>query len=194
MIRTILVGIGLLVCLPGFAQQKDRFTKRYVNHTEAGVLLGRVNYGGGMGVSGTSENKVSITAQVYQGIQFSKPFSAGVSVGMDWYKAALINPIALGVRYDLTRGSSARLYASADAGYGFAWFHSDAEGFKTKGGLMVNPGIGMKYGKPDGAAFTIGLSWRRQEVEVTKPLQWQQIERYEERVYNRLALRVGMSF
>jgi hypothetical protein len=186
--------IGLLMCLPAFAQEKETFRMRYVNHTEAGVLLGQVKYGGGNGVQEISASKQSITAQMYQGIQLSRAFSAGVTIGMDWYKAALINPVALGVRYDITKGHSARLYASADAGYGFAWFHSDSEGFNTKGGLMVNPGIGIKYGKPDGAAFTIGISWRRQEAKVSKPPLWQQTERHEERVYNRLALRIGMSF
>lgn len=192
--HAIVFFMGLLMCMSVFAQENETFRKKYVNHIEAGVLMGRVNYGGGSGVQEVSEGKQSITAQMYQGIQLTSPFSAGVTVGMDWYKSALVNPVSLGVKYDITKGNSARLYASADAGYGFTWFHNDSEGFNTKGGWMINPGIGMKYGKQGDATFTIGISWRRQEVEVSKPPLWQQIERYEQRVYNRLALRIGMSF
>lgn len=192
----ILMGICLM-CTMGtvMAQEKAGFKKRYVNHTEFGTLLGRVKYGdvNGGGVEST-ESRLSITGQMFQGIRMNSALSTGLTVGMDWYKTALINPIALGARYDITKGREARLFASADAGYGFAWFQDDTNGFNTKGGLMVNPGLGMKYGKPGGATFTMGLSWKRQEVDVKKPLLWEQTERFEERVYNRIVLRIGMMF
>ena len=114
-------------------------------------------------------------------------------VGMDWYKTALFNPVSLGARYDLTKGSSARLYATGDLGYGFAWFQDDTEGFKTTGGMMVNPGIGMRYGKQGGSTFTIGISYKSQYAKVDKP-DWNNVDRTEKRIYNRLALRLGMCF
>lgn len=191
----IVICIGLLFAGSEVAaQDKAVFKRKYVNHTEFGGLFGRVKYGGSIGNAEATENRQSITAQMFQGIKLSNSLTTGVTIGMDWYKTALINPVAIGARYDLTRGRVARLYATADAGYGFAWFHDDTDGFNTKGGLMVNPGLGLKYGKPDGAAFTIGLSWKRQEVNVDKPVWNNQEERYEERIYNRLALRLGMAF
>ena len=193
--RIISIYICLLFAMGTvMAQGKNTFKKKYINHTEFGGLFGRVKYGGANGSAEATEKKVSVTAQMYQGIQLTRVVSTGVTIGMDWYNTALINPIALGARYDITRGENARLYASADAGYGFTWFHDDSQGFNTKGGLMVNPGLGIRYGKPGGAAFTIGLSWKRQEVEVVKPPFWGQVDRREDRVYNRLALKLGMSF
>jgi hypothetical protein len=185
----LLLGMGTVA-----AQDTTAFRKKYVNHTEFGGLFGRVKYGGSNGSAEATERKVNVTAQMYHGVQLNKALSTGVTIGMDWYNTALVNPIAIGGRYDITRGKNARLYASADVGYGFAWFHDDPQGFKTKGGLMVNPGVGIRYGKPGGAAFTIGLSWKRQEVEVEKPPFWGQVERREDRTYNRLALKLGVVF
>ncbi len=166
---------------------------KYVNHTEFGGLVGRVKYSYYAGGEQQVTSKQSITAQTFNGVRLNDRLVTGVVVGMDWYKTALINPIAAGIRYDLTKGQAASLYTTADVGYGFAWFHDDTDGFDTSGGLMFNPGIGLRYGKPGGAAFTIGLSYKSQYVHVDKP-QWNSIERYEKRVYNRLALRLGMQF
>ncbi len=194
--KLILTIFTILVLVSGslMAQDKADFTRKYVNHTEFGGLFGRVKYGGFNGGAEATENRLSLTAQMFQGIKWSSSLATGITVGMDWYKTALINPVALGARYDITRGRVARLYATADAGYGFAWFHDDPQGFKTKGGLMVNPGLGLKYGKPDGAAFTLGISWKRQEVNVEKASWNNEVDRTEERIYNRLALRLGMIF
>lgn len=191
--RALVLMLIYVLAVNTVIAQKDPFKRRYVNHTEVGGLFGRVKYNLGYSEN-MVESKNSLTAQMFNGIQFSNRFSGGVTVGMDWYKTALINPVALGVRYDLAGRKNARLYASGDVGYGFGWFHQDSDRFNTKGGLMINPGVGMRYGKPGGNAFTIGLSYKRQDVHVDKPLQWGQTVRYEDRAYNRLAIRIGMSF
>ena len=177
----------ILFCLMLSGQviaQEVSFKKHYINHTEFGGLFGRVKFNNEYnGNQEMVDSKLSATIQMYNGVQLSNRLSTGVTVGMDWYKTALINPISVGARYDLTKGKAARLYATADVGYGFAWFHDDSEGYNTKGGLMINPGFGIRYGKPGGAAFTIGVTYKRQEVSVTKPPMSNQTERFEERVY-----------
>lgn len=189
------IRILLLILLcTGLAQgQNVPFKPRYANHTEFGVLLGRVNYNFGT-MENRSDSKVSPALQTFNGLQLTTRLAAGVTLAMDWYKSALISPIAAGLRYDLTHKGPARLFVSADAGYGVSWLHHDPDGYKTKGGLMLNPGFGLKYGKPGNSAFTISLSYKRQEVNVSKPLQWEQTYRLEERIYNRLAFRIGMAF
>lgn len=192
---TILILLFFLVTGSQVIAQEKTFKKVYVNHTEFGGLFGRIKYGGTSNWdSEVVENKLSLTMQMFNGVQLSNRLSAGATVAVDWYKTALINPIAAGARYDLVVDKSARLYATVDAGYGFAWLHDDLTGYETKGGLMLNPGFGMKYGKPGKAAFTIALTYKRQEVNVSKPAFSDQTERFEERVYNRMALRLGMSF
>lgn len=187
----ILVGILFLSSCIAIAQEV-KLKPRYTNHTEAGGLFGRVKYGN-FG-SDVSESKQSLTIQTFNGFQLNPRLAAGITVGMDWYKAALVNPIAVGVRYDLTKGKSARLFGTLDAGYGFTWFHQDNDGYETRGGLMLNPGIGMRYGKIGGTNFTMVFSYKRQVADIDEPLLWNQVERHENRVYNRLAIRIGMSF
>lgn len=186
--------ICLLIGIAPVLAQDGVFKKHYVNHTEFGGLFGRVQYGNNNGEPNAMENRLNLTVQMFNGVKLTDRLSTGITVGMDWYKAALINPIAAGVRYDLTDGKAARLYTTLDAGYGFAWFHDDLDGFKTKGGLMLNPGMGLRYGKPGGTSVTIALTYKRQNAEVEKPALWQQTDRVENRVYNRMALRLGLSF
>lgn len=190
----VLIQLLILFVTAGSVMaQETPFKMKYVNHIELGRLLGRIKYDNGSGQNQVN-SKASFTAQMFNGIQLCNRLSAGITIGIDWYKTAQINPIAGGVRYDLIKGKNTGLFALADAGYGFGWFNKDSDGYNTKGGLMLNPGIGMKYGKSGGNAFTITLSYKRQDVHVDKPLMWEQTVRYEDRVYNRVAVRIGMSF
>jgi hypothetical protein len=173
--------------------QEAPFRRSYVNHTELGGLFGRVRYLPYVGATEQTDNRLSLTLQTFNGLQLNPRLAAGVTAGLDWYTAALITPLSAGVRYDLAGRRNARLFATADAGYGLAWFHEDNDGYRTRGGLMLNPGLGFRLGKPDGAAFTITLSYKRQDVSVTKPPLWDISDRQEARVYNRMALRIGIA-
>lgn len=183
----------LLITTASYAQKAGNV--RFINHTEFGGLFGRVKYE--IPYNGNArqvENRTSLTIQTFNGVQIHEKLSAGVTLGMDWYKTALLNPIAGGVRYDFLGRKNVRLFGTVDAGYAFTWFHDDSDGLDTKGGFMVNPGVGIKVGRPGVAAFTIALSYKRQEAHITKVPLWEQKERFEDRVYNRLALRLGISF
>lgn len=190
----IITLIGFLF-VAGNLRAQDHKKFVYTNHTEFGGLFGRAKYP--TPFNGNEEqvaNRLSATMQTFNGILITRRLAAGVTVGMDWYKTALINPISAGIRYEMTQNSNVKLYGTVDAGYGFAWFHDDIDGFDTQGGLMLNPGIGLKIGKPGEAAFTLTVSYKRQEAHIDKAPLWDQLERSEERVYNRLALRIGIAF
>lgn len=190
----IFLSLLLATLSLGLASAQDAvFKRKFINHTEIGALLGRVKYAPG-GPDERVDSKVSMTAQTFNGIQLSPRLGAGVTVGADWYKTALITPIAAGIRYDLPSRGNARFFALADVGYGFTWLHQDSDGFDTKGGLMTSPGIGIRTGKPGGSSFTISLTYRRQEAFIKKPVFYNQIERHEDRVYNRIAIKLGISF
>lgn len=191
--KTIAFIILVLTGAASYAQ-KPRGV-RFVNHTEFGGLFGRVKYPNPYaGNADQVDSKTSLTIQTFNGALIHEKLSLGATLGMDWYKTALLNPIAGGVRYDFVQEKNVRLFGTLDAGYAFAWFHDDPGGADTKGGLMLNPGVGMKVGKPGVAAFTIALTYKRQEAHITKVPLWDQRERFEDRVYNRLALRLGISF
>jgi hypothetical protein len=188
--------VFLALLLSAFTVQAQSTKKlRYVNHTEFGGLFGRVKFGGEInGNQEQVENKTNLTVQMFNGVEVTNSLATGVTVGMDWYAAALLTPIAAGVRYDFTKQGRVRLFGTLDAGYGFAWLQQDVEGYDTRGGLMLNPGIGLRFGKAGGTGFTLAFTYKRQEAQVEKPPLWGQTKRSEDRVYNRLALRLGLSF
>lgn len=189
------IAIFLLMLVAGVTYAQETRKMKFVNHTEFGGLFGRVKYPNPYtGNEETVDSKTNLTVQMFNGVQLNRRLAAGVTLGMDWYKTALLNPIAAGLRYDLCGRKNVQLFGTLDAGYAFTWFHDDSEGFDTDGGLMLNPGVGMRVGKPGAAAFTISLTYKRQEAHVTKVPLWNQRERYEDRVYNRMALRLGISF
>lgn len=165
----------------------------YINYTEVGGLFGRV-------ISGPStaqvvENKVSLTAQTFNGVQLTQRVAVGGLVGIDWYKSALLMPIGAGIRYDLIQSDhNVRLLAVLDGGYGFAWLHTNSTGYNLKGGWMVNPGIALRVGKPSSSAFVMSLTYKRQTTDVQKPIFGNDIQRDEIRIYNRMAIRIGVSF
>ncbi|SEJ56768.1 hypothetical protein SAMN04487995_5346 [Dyadobacter koreensis] len=184
--------ISILI-LSSVNAQDVEVKNKFINHTEFGGLFGRVKYSNGS-QQNTVDSRTSLTLQTFNGIQVSRKLGAGIILGADWYKSALINPVAAGIRYDLSGRSNARFFVIADAGYGFTWLHQDSDGYKTKGGWMINPGIGLRIGNVNTSSFTLSLTYKRQEVFAEKPLLWNQTERREERVYNRIAARIGISF
>lgn len=166
----------------------------YVNYTEVGGLFGRV--ASGSSAAQLVENKLSFTAQTFNGVQVSQRLAVGGLVGIDWYKAALVMPVGAGLRFDLARNPyrNVRVLAIADAGYGFTWLNKSSTGYELKGGLMLNPGLALRVGKPSTNAFLLSVSYKRQVVDVQKPLFGADIQRDEHRIYNRLCFRIGVSF
>ncbi|GAB3501548.1 hypothetical protein GCM10027341_28500 [Spirosoma knui] len=169
----------------------------FVNYTEFGGLFGRVAYSMNQNsINETVENKVSVTAQTFNGVQLTRQLAVGGIFGIDWYKAALLLPVGAGIRYDFVRHprKNVRLFGIADAGYSFAWLNKSSTGYETQGGWMINPGLGLRVGRPTGSAFVLSVSYKRQEASVEKPITGNFISRDETRIYNRLALRMGVSF
>lgn len=189
-----LLVFGLLIPLTGAVAQSISRRPVHVNYTEFGGLFGRV--ASGLATAQTVENRLSFTAQTFNGAQLTRRLAVGGLVGVDWYKAALLMPLGAGVRFDLIRHAqrNVRLLAVADAGYGFAWLHKGSTGYEVNGGWMVNPGVALRIGRPSSTAFVMSLTYKRQAVDVQKPIVGNDIRRDEHRVYNRMAFRVGVAF
>ncbi|GAB3894425.1 hypothetical protein GCM10028803_09370 [Larkinella knui] len=188
------VWLCWLFTIPVFAQ-KSPFKPVFTNMTEFGVLFGQVRYN----VTAMAENvskRQNVTAQTFNGVQLRPKLAVGATVGVDWYNSALLMPVCAGVRYDLAQPGkkNLRVFTSLDTGYGFAWLNEDPTGYETRGGWVIAPGIGFRIGRPQNANFILSLSYKRQEAEADKPLNWNEIYKIENRVYNRVALRLGLSF
>lgn len=191
--RLYLLMTSLLVFGKALAQPVA-YQPIYVNYTELGGLFGRV--ASGSSTAQVVENKVSFTAQTFNGVQVSRRLAVGGLVGVDWYKAALVMPIGAGLRFDFARNPyrNVRLLAIADAGYGFTWLNKSSTGYELKGGLMLNPGLALRVGKPSTNAFLLSITYKRQVIDVQKPVVGNDILRDEHRIYNRLCFRMGVAF
>lgn len=207
-----LLSIGcLLAGLAGSAQAQFPEAKRtypFVNYTEVGGLFGRVAYDMQTGSvwNGTTsvptytelvENRLNLTIQTFNGVRVRPRLAVGGVVGVDWYSTALLMPVGAGLRFDLARPNqkNVQVFAAADVGYGLTWLNKATAGYElSRGGLMLNPGLGLRLGKPGGGAFLLTFSYKRQTVEASLPLGWNDIRRDESRTYNRLAVRLGIAF
>jgi hypothetical protein len=192
--RALLIILLVWIGATARAQAPDSFWGKYVNHTEVGGLFGRVSYVYEVGGPVQVENRTSLSLQTFNGYRLTDRLTTGISTGMDWYSAALLAPVAVGMRYDVIGKATARLFLTADAGYGLSVFHKDTDGYRTRGGMMLNPGVGLRLGKPDAHAFTLTFSYKHQRATVEKPPIWDQVERTEARAYNRLSVRLGVWF
>ncbi|WP_128547292.1 hypothetical protein [Larkinella soli] len=192
----LLCGIGLLglLAFPAFSQ-KGPFKPTYTNMTEFGVLFGQVRYNV-TAATETVSKRQNITAQTFNGVQLRPKLAVGGTVGVDWYHSALLMPVCAGVRYDLAQPGkkNLRVFTSLDTGYSFPWLNEDPTGYETRGGWVISPGIGFRIGRPQNANFILSLSYKRQEAEADKPLGWNETYKFETRVYNRIAFRLGLSF
>ena len=187
--------LACLIPLTNAVAQSSVRRPVYVNYTEFGGLFGRV--ASGSATAQTVENRLSFTAQTFNGAQLTRRLAVGGVVGVDWYKNALLMPLGAGIKFDLIPDAiqrNVRLLAVADVGYGFAWLHKGSTGYEVDGGWMINPGLALRIGKPSSTAFVLCLTYKRQEVDVQKPIVGNEIRRDEHRVYNRMAFRLGVSF
>ncbi|WP_338873990.1 hypothetical protein WBJ53_32005 [Spirosoma sp. SC4-14] len=191
--RTFLLMLFGLLPLSVVAQT-PAFKPVYTNMTEIGVSMGQVRYGTPT-VESVSKRS-NLTAQTFNGVLIHPRLALGGTVGIDWYNSALLIPVCAGLRYDLAQPNqkNLRVFTSLDSGWGFTWLNEDPTGYKTTGGWVISPGIGFRTGKPNNANFIMSLSYRRQEAEADKPLSWNEIAKHETRVYNRVAIRLGISF
>lgn len=132
MIRWITLLLLLLSSLPGYGQQAS-----YVNHTELGPLLGKMN---------DTDRRVNFSIQSFNGIRIRPNLSVGFLIGMDSYPGFVLMPMAMGWRGVLDKGKRTSLYASLDVGYGSAILEEkQRENFLEswyEGGLMFSPAIG----------------------------------------------------
>ena len=188
--KTLLLLLTLAPML--VAGQTTRFKPVFTNMTEVGGLFGQVRYG--QSFSEVVDKRISLTAQTFNGVLLRPRLAVGGTVGVDWYSTAMLTPVCAGVRYDLGSQKNLRVFGSLDTGWSFAWFNEDPTGYKTTGGWVISPGVGFRIGKPANANFILSLNYKRQQADVEKPLFSNELAKHETRIYNRLALRMGVSF
>ena len=142
--------------------------RRYMNHTEFGVLAYSLN----MKESG-------FTAQTFNGYLLNPDFAIGGTTGYDRYLVSnysnySVIPVSLGARYTFGAPATTRFIAGLDAGYGFVWDSTPKEKLnphletKLNGGIRINPEVGLRFKMAENSTFlsvTLGYQYLNVKTE-----------------------------
>lgn len=137
------------------------------------------------------------------GLQYNRKLGFGIGVGADRYfggKDVTFIPVSLNVRGYLLPQSRTPYY-SLNVGYGFASLLSHDRYIKAKGGLMVHPSLGIRFGTKQGA-FTLDFGVKMQNATLTRNpdeivRQWwgrRWLKKVEDIRYLRTGVRLGWLF
>lgn len=156
MIRRIL----LLLLFQPIALQVSAQDGNYVNHTEIGPLLGKIN---------DTDQRVNFSIQSFNGIRIHPHHALGFLVGLDSYPGFVLMPISLGWRGVLDKGNRTSPYASLDIGYGSALLEKrPKENFMEswyEGGFLLSPAVGIqRKSKSRRHAFTWSIGFKHQKA------------------------------
>ncbi len=127
------------------------------------INLTEINYSPGIGNVKIDDYTVknednSFGFRTVNGYQLNKHLSLGIGVGIDKYKNATLLPLTLDARVTVLEGSVSPVF-TANVGY--------AIGLNAvKGGLVINPQIGIKAYITKNVAylFNVGYKWQAQEA------------------------------
>ena len=152
---TTLLVILLLMAYYGYGQ-----SAAYVNHTELGPLLGKIN---------DTDRRVNFSLQSFNGIRIHPSHSLGFLVGLDSYPGFVLMPLAVGWRGVLDRGKRTSLYTALDIGYGSALLEKrQRDNFWEswyEGGLLISPAVGIqRKSKSRRHAFTWSIGFKHQKA------------------------------
>ena len=209
--KTISFTLLIAVCLTTincFAQRK------WVNITEIGAQLGRIQANSNpdysnLWVSSSSfapsygrypslppnygVNRNSLSIQTFNGVRLKNSLTPGITLGADWYGNSQFFPVMAALRGDILK-KQRRIspYYSVDAGYGFRGFGYSSD---LRGGLAWSAGGGLRINTGNKTGLAIGVAYKQQNAVYNTPVDGiYTISQRENRVYNRLALRLGICF
>ncbi len=164
------------------------FTPGYIGGIELGFLYGKLENPFGNPPSYLASPSVLI----FNGYQFHRLFTVGLTTGFDFYEIALVTPIGVGVRGTFLRAKLSPYY-SLDGGYGATFLSGKAFDRRPEGGWFFNPGLGLRVETGNQTAFLFGIGFKRQTVKSEMASGWGVTTR-QSITYNRMSLRIGFMF
>ena len=183
---------------------KNFVKDNYINFTDFGGLFGKSyqitpNNIQNPGYSYPVKASTNFTIQTFNGIKVYKNLAVGATVGVDWFSNYQIVPISLGVR--VTSGDSkskkVKTFLGIDAGYGFMWLNDKmADNQEIKGGLAINPMVGLLIPTGGNANFTLSIGYKHNSFNTKISNRINESPYTNEMDYNlnRMAVRLGINF
>ena len=172
----------LVISNSTFGQKKRGF----INITE-------LNYSNGIVCN---NDEISFGLRTTNGYQFNKNISLGISTGVDFYRETSFIPISFDFRGSFLNGKTTPVF-NANIGYSFALDGDAYYGMiKLKGGLMLNPQIGIKtyISKKVAYLFNLGFKWQNQTSSYMPNMPFDNLTLSRELNLQFITLNTGLSF
>ena len=154
----------------------DTLLRKFGHYTEIGALA----------TTRTTPDNVTTAAfsfQMVNGYRFSRRLFAGIGIGADLFATETIIPLFASFRGDVLKKGEFIPFYFIDFGYGFNATRNDDIDYK--GGLAAAGGIGFKINLIHNKGFLVSFGYRFQQASLVRD------NIFENRDYNRLALRAG---
>jgi hypothetical protein len=154
----------------------DTLFRKFGHYTEIGALA----------TTRTTPDNVTTAAfsfQMVNGYRFSRRLFAGMGIGADLFATETIIPLFTSFRGDILKKGEFIPFYFIDFGYGFNATRN--EDIDYKGGISAAVGIGFKINLIYNKGFLVSFGYRFQQASLV------QDNIFENRDYNRLALRAG---
>lgn len=155
-----------------------------------------------MGVlAGSKSNKYDapFSMLVSGAYRFNSGFSAGAGVGYETLNGGSM-PMFGEFKYQ-RKLNNVRSFIYLQSGYSVALEDTDESSYyysnddvKSKGGMFINPGIGVVLGNSGGKSFTLNIGYRFQKMEQKWHNTYTDDTEYLKEEYNRLSVHLGLIF
>jgi hypothetical protein len=182
---------------PSFMKKKQKKItikeKGFFNTTETGINLSTGN-GNNNGWGGYYSGSAGFSFHNISGIYFNHWFAAGVGIGIDNFGNDYpISPVYLRLEGNLLKSSITPFYF-IDGGIGIPWQKKRNEYSTVTGGFGGNAGFGLKFHTASALSwhFSVGYKYQRKKEYIYYP--WNGNSQTSKTTYQRLSLRIGMSF
>lgn len=132
--------------------------------------------------------------------QFKDGYSIGTGTGLELFNEPVM-PVYGEIRYTF-EGMKVAPFAYFQSGYSFPLQQPQNSGYyyywdeitEAKGGLLVNPGIGVLLPINTDMLFSIGIGFRYQELNYHRHNNWTNDVVYRTDIFKRLDFRIGLCF
>lgn len=174
--------------------QKKTFVQRPYNFREKGIYNAThlAFMGGKAAWNGKFTPAISI--QNVTGFQFNRFIGAGIGFGYDVYDISngfSVLPVFAEARGYLNQRNISPYY-SLSVGYGFAVSNGDNLIRPEKGGVMIHPALGFRFGANKDLNFLADIGFIYQKATYYQNWEWEQD--YFSMAFKRWSFRIGMLF
>lgn len=154
-----------------------------------------------MGVlAGNSENRHDAPFSLLMSTHylFKNGLSVGAGTGYEAFGQAQL-PVFGELKYH-AKINGVHTFAFCQSGYSFSvenkdnYFYNTSDEYDSKGGWLINPGVGFVFGRGSNPNFTLNIGYRFQKIKHKLYNSYTEDTEYLKEEFNRLSIHLGICF